>query len=342
MGNTHLNIFVSITPMHTRNFESIVSTQHLKGQNILLNPGGFIYDGKLWDEVFNGNLSVSKETKRIKKIKYQFYKIRWYKRFIVHIERNIESAASYAIYYSHLEDVLNNYFFFSFRKTKPQEKIVVEDGILNYYERKIENNKSFIYFIKFLLCRLHNIPFKFLEGNITGIDYEHVKKQYVRLPEVAIAPEKAVQLPFDKIAYTPLDGTFLFIGQDIIANVCGNEEYEKRIAYFFSKINEITNFDQHRDRLIYKPHRNGDSFLARKYGRINFGDAFELHEDNTPIEEMVSDIRPSKIFSFSSSGLLNIKLALAEDSDVCFYAHPFASAPRLVELFEKFGIRILR
>src|SRR5690606_28219912 len=235
-------------------------------------------------------------------------------------------------------DVLTNNIFFHYRSADVKERFIVEDGVLNYYHYRVENKRLLTFYYKKLICLIFGFRFRILKESITGIELDKVKYQYVRLPGKAIFPEKSLQLPYPKIEYHPKDKCILFIGQDIIINHIGEVEYLKRINYYFDYIaSGYSNF-----KFVYKPHRNGDYTNIIELGRSYFHGNFEVFNSTEPVEEAVLKIRPIAIFTFSSSGALNLRLSIVKNSKISFYAYPFLSDKRLIDLFIKLDINIVK
>ncbi|WP_159018816.1 hypothetical protein [Algibacter sp. L3A6] len=340
MENKKINVYIPISPSHILNFEQLILEAGNEYKNILLNPGGFKYNIEVWDIVIGDSKKLtSNETNFFRKIKYQLYKIESYQLFIKKVEERLSIYTSINLYYCNLEDILTNFFFFSYKPKSVVNKFLVEDGVLNYYNYKIQEKGIRKFYFKNFLCKFYGIPFTIFKGEVSGIDLKYIEKQYVRIPSLAIYPEKALQLPFKEIFFEPKKNVVLFIGQDIFVNIIGIKEYLERVDYYF-KLIKINNKDDSFE-FIYKPHRNGDYSLIEELCIKYFDNSFRFYLEEELVEEAVTNIKPSKIYTFSSSGILNIKLALPLDSQVRFYAYPFASSPVLVKLFEKFKIEII-
>jgi hypothetical protein len=341
MDNNTINLFIPISPSHIVNFELLLISKTIKkGKNILLNPANFECQEEYWDEVISDNIKyTSNEITFIKKTLYQINKIRQTKKFIKKTKKHLKNNKSFILFYCNLEDILTNFFFFKYCTNNTVDKILVEDGVLNYYEYKVEEKKNKQFKLKVLLGCFLRVPFNSFKGNVTGIDFKSVSKQYVRTPDLSVRPDKSIQLPYPKIDYKPDPNVILFIGQDIIANIVGRTEYLKKVDYYFSMIKKKVNTNS--IKIIYKPHRNGNYELIDSLGKKHFGESFSYFLGQTPVEEAVAVVKPSSIFTFSSSGILNIKMTLSDTVNVSFYAFPFASNPQLIALFKKFDIRII-
>jgi hypothetical protein len=157
------------------------------------------------------------------------------------------------------------------------------------------------------------------------------------LPSDTINPAKSLQLPFDSISYNPEPNSVLIIGQDIMHNYHkGEEYYTKRLGKLFQIIQ-----NDHSDKLIiYKPHRNGNTNTAEKLLCKYFED-YKLFQSITPVEECIKGIRPKYIYSFESSAIINLKIAMKDQ--VMFAILPFEKkVSTILSLYTKLRIRILK
>ncbi|GEM_PF-2439460 len=335
-----LNIFVGIAPSHNKNFEDILD-MYKSGEslNILINPGNYPYRSEKWDKVILDDTKMGNPTGNLlKSITFQIKKIRSYRRIIKESEKKIPRQ-KFTLYYCNLEDTLNNYFFFNFREKFKDDSILVEDGILNYYSYTLNSKRKKTFLIKRILFLFFGVPYRIVSGQLSGIDMEEVKKQYVRYPESAIFPEKAVALPIKKIEYLPLDNTVLFIGQDILENIIGTEKYK---LCFKEIIESIASVMGDEFRLLYKPHRNGTYQTASGMLGKAFENRYQLVLDHTPVEDLIVQIQPKYIFSFYSTALLNIKMSLPKDTTVEIFSKPLDTTdPKISQLFQKSGINII-
>ncbi|WP_157588738.1 polysialyltransferase family glycosyltransferase [Psychroserpens burtonensis] len=333
------HIFIGIAPNHIINFENLISQDDQIQNTILLNPGHFEYDKRVWSSVINGSIEMKYgELSTLGKLKYQLHKLSGYRNFIQQIHTKLlHKNQKYNLYYCNLDDVLTNYVFHQLiNEDLINENYVVEDGVLNYYYPYIDLKKLKM---KRLLCKvMYNINFIPEKEHPTGISSSIVKGQYVRLPQKALHPEKSISLPYDEIYYVPDDDTILIIGQDIMHNAKeGLEYYLKRLELLFEQIQVIINENS---KIVYKPHRNGDFKLATNLLDSMFN-SYELFEDITPIEVCIKEIKPSQIFSFESSAMLNLKIAI-KNHNVKIAVLPFnVKKDVLTNIFKTLEIDIL-
>ncbi|NYJ26408.1 hypothetical protein [Allomuricauda sp. ARW1Y1] len=326
-------VFIAISPSHISSFQSLIKFTLKETHLILLNPGNFNFNEKLWDKVVQGDLNLRYRPRSfVKKALFQIEKLKGYKRFYIKA-KNIIGQSSVNLYFCHFEDVITNHFANELLKNNQNEFYVVEDGILNYYMPKV-NYRSL--FFKKILCSLIGLKFKIFYDHPTQIFKSWVNAQYVRMPEKAICPDKSIFLPFEPIDYQPNSENVLIIGQDIRQEIDGKEEYSQKLEKLFNHV-----LDKVGDRKIYyKPHRNGDVKTAENLLKKVFGQ-YLLYDDPTPVEECLGQLLPKNIFSFESTAILNIKLALKRDN-VNLYVFPYMDDfPEIGELYKNLEISIL-
>jgi len=332
-------IFIAIAPNHIFNFENIIKNDGAIQQTILLNPGNYNYNPHFWSKVIIGNLNLNyKASKLVQKVNFQRHKLLGYRSFV-------KEASSYLngqtitcnYYYCNLDDILSNHFFYYLNELYTTvNNYVVEDGILNYYFPEIKKTK--LNSKKFLVRKILGLKFNPQLTHPTGIDLSQVRGQYVRLPKKSIYPEKAKQLPFSALSYEPKLDTVLIIGQDIMHNnQKGPDYYNKRLDELIRRIE-----DKHKQaKIIYKPHRNGDFSIAVNKLKKVFPD-YKLFQEITPIEECITVIKPEHIYSFESSAMLNLKIAIT-NRNVSIRVLPYGNNNEdLLKIFADLGIIILQ
>jgi len=336
MKKEGLNLFISISPSHISSFESLISqNKELNKSNILINAGNYVFNKKYWDDVIIGEKDLrAPSDKIINKLSFQREKILFYKKLIFEINKKLPKSTDISLYYCNLEDILNNYYFFNFKKEAVKRRILVEDGILNYYSYKISKERYLTFLIKFIWCKILGVKYKLVFGQLSGIDRDEVSTQYVKYPKFAIFPEKALELKVEKLNYSPLKNVVLFVGQDVLEDVLGHKNYNIELVKILNKTQEILPVDS---KFVYKPHRNGNYKIAENRIKELINVPFEILEDNTPVEKLIVDIRPSIIISFFSTSLLNLKLNI--NNSVKVYFMPLeVTDKRIIDLFEEVGI----
>ena len=331
-------IFIAISPSHIKNFECYLEqvSEREEFRAVLLNPGNFEFNPQIWHRVLNGNMNLSyRASSSLAKLIFQIKKLWGYKKYLYRVFLYLEKG-KYDFYYCNLDDVLSNIIFHQLLEREEGNYYVFEDGILNYYhpKRNIADLKK-----KRKFAGLFGMKFVPIPGHPTNLQSHRVKKQYVRLPEKSIVPEKSTYLPYEKIAYEPQENRVLILGQDIMHNCPqGQDYYVKRLQSLIGYVE--LNID-YGTRIIYKPHRNGDySFAERELSKIS--NSFELFLDDNPIESCIAEIKPTKIYSFESSAMLNLKLSL-DSNGVELMVLPFTMNENpLVGLYRSLGIKIIK
>ncbi|WP_306770381.1 polysialyltransferase family glycosyltransferase [Muricauda sp. TY007] len=341
MSNTEQHVFVSIAPSHNKNFEQIIAAKGLSGIKILVNAGHYPFDEKFWSIVVAGDpMPMRNPSNRgiIKNVKFQVLKIKSYRSTLDTLKRRVPNS-QWELYYCNLEDVLNNYLFFRFRKKTLIKRTLVEDGILNYYDYRITRERRRTFQLKKWVAYFFGMPYNILNGQLSGIDLPEVPDQYVKFPEFALYPEKAIPLGYNEIKYVADKTKVLFIGQDVLENVLGHAEYRNLVSSMIQQIQKLTSTE---NTIYYKPHRNGNYHVAFGLLKENFGNRVELIQDKSPVEDIVDEIRACKIFSFFSTALVNIQMGLDKEQNVLVYSMPFGQVDKKVlKLFEHVGIKIL-
>jgi hypothetical protein len=161
--------------------------------------------------------------------------------------------------------------------------------------------------LKWILSNFYGIPFKLYKGHSSGIESENVIKQYVRVPELSMFPQKSEKLPYPK-RNVSLTNTFLIIGQEAYINQLGEKRYMESLEYLIKLMKSNSNYPSI-ETIYYKPHRNGKRINYDWFKKqFNTKEVVCLKSDE-PLEDLYFNKLGSKfIFSFDSSALLNIYL----------------------------------
>ncbi len=333
-----MHLFGCVTPLHIRVAEQIVCSQALSGGSVLLNPFGFDYHEKHWKQAINGGFSATNNQQSLfHRLRYQSRKAGFYRSFLHRVQETLPSATHYRIYLYHLDDMLGNFLFFSFRPESDRRFFILEDGILNYYDYDRTHDRAHRRRMMGKKCfyRLFGLPFRPYRGYMSGIDREEVICQYVRAPALAVFPQKSQAVTIDRIHYEPIPGSYLIIGQDAYINLYGWPRYRDGIAAMMRFIDSRGSKPR---QILYKHHRYGDKSLVAKYLR-SLDRPITLNDDPEAIEQMVEAMKPQTILSFTSSALMNIKLALAEELRGRVEIYAFDHYPNPAQpVFEKLGI----
>lgn len=339
----YIHVFIILSPAQLYNAETLIKS--IGNENgelfILINPYQYQFNPSIWNHSFNGSYKIENiQNNFITKTRFQFYKIGLYKNLVKELFTTFSFRnKEVKIYFPHLEDMLPNYLFYKLNKdlNNKIKGYVIEDGLLNYYEYPITKNKKAI-LLKKILGSLLNFPFNYFRGDITGIDLENVEAQFVRAPEIAYRPDKSLQLPFEKIRYQVEENKIVILGQETYINVYGIESYKRAIKSLAQSVSEI---GLPNPEIIYKPHRFGGSvngFILDAFENFNL----KFLKDDSPIEKIITQIKPKYLISFNCSALLNIRLMLDDSclGDVKIISINYYSTS-LSNLFTKAGIQVI-
>jgi hypothetical protein len=222
------------------------------------------------------------------------------------------------VFFSYLEDILTNYLVLSFNPGTVG--IAVEDGVLNYYNHTIRTPGLKKVIAKYLLSNLYGIRFKWYKGHSSGIDYNHVVKQLVRIPELSVRPGKSEKLitPVKKI--DRFTDTMLIIGQEAYENILGSKTYYSMLHRMFDFAAGFAG-QKKVEKIYYKPHRHGKrippSFFEEKFKNI----PYVIEDITTPVEDLFfNKLRPKYLVTFNSSAVINIKTGLENRDDLNVFA----------------------
>lgn len=331
-------IFIASSSIGVSNSESIIKQFKPANYYVLINPHGYTFNTKYWNMIIGGddNVDINNNSKTIfEKIIFQIKKIKYSKYVLEQANKNIPNSNHISIYYQHLEDIIANYFFYEFKKNISKDIYIVEDGIANYYFLLEKGKMKFRLYQKKVLSALFGIKFNVFSGDFTGIDQNKTIAQYIRKPEFGKIKEKSIQLPIDKISYEPINHRYLLLGQESAVDYYEGVTYDDYEECLIFVLNHIKDSDKNAE-VLYKPHVNGSYnasiFLLKNYPSII------IINNNKPIESILSELKPHGIYSFCSSALFNIKIALNETNSVNIFAYPKLWKCETIEIFEKIGI----
>lgn len=229
------------------------------------------------------------------------------------MEPLISNQRKIGIYYPHLYEYLTNYFYFSYKHTNIEYK-VIQDGILNYYGVRTSRKKYLNQCFKALLGRFWKLPFIPVKGYMTGIDREDVTIQYVLGAEnLADNPRKSICVEVAKSASDIDYMSVLLIGQENLIPTIGEEKY---VAYL-QKATQLIRKRFTKKQLYYKP-RNHDLF--KKIMEYCDLQDFDILNESITIEELYLKRSFGHLVGFHSSALLNIKLLYGKQIHCYSYA----------------------
>ncbi len=334
-----INIFVGLSQNQVDNFELVIKQTGIEHEhNILLTSSSISYNPQIYKEVYQADISFDNQSgNTFQAIRNIHQKIRAYKKLIQKI-KSFKSEKKIRVYFSYIEDVLSNHMVLSFNKNT--RAIVVEDGILNYYMHTIHNLPRHKILLKYLISNLNGVRFKFYKGHSSGIDYAHVEKQYVRLPELSVKPEKSEKLQVPPIFIENFSDSAIIIGKEELEGKIGSEQYYSKMNLLFDKAIELAK-NKKIKKIYYKPHRHGkrlsEEFIKTKLQSI----PYEILNASAPLENLFfNQLRSKYIIGFNSSAIINIKIQLKNANELKTYVF-MEKDDILRNLFKKLNSNIL-
>ena len=305
-----INIYIGLSKNQILSYEQIIRDNDGSNcQNILISNRTLKNDATLWAKVIYAKESFNNQSSSsLSELKNITEKIKQYKKIIREL-KPYKKKKAITLYFTYIEDILTNYLLFSFSKNLVG--VAVEDGTLNYYPHTIRFLSKKKVFFKWLISNLYNVRFKFYKGHSSGIEYDKVIQQYVRVPELSQFPQKSIKLKYPT-RVVQISETLLIIGQEGYINQLGEERYHKNLADLIKLIKSKRNYNQI-EKIYYKPHRNGKRIQLDFFKAFFQDKEFIYLESDEPLEDLFFNKLGSKyIYSFDSSALLNIYLEAQE------------------------------
>lgn len=339
-----IDIYLAITQKQLINFESLISTSEAMDKSnshkILIRDTSFSYKKEIWNEVITSEVIFqSKSNYKLANLFYMFKKIKTYKKIINQLEE-YKNSKNTRIFICYIEDVLSNFLFFNFNNTA--EFVVVEDGVLNYYNHTLKNVNSLRFAFKKIISRLYGIPFKAYKGHSSGIEYEKVSKQFLTFPDAAFVSKQAHQLPvIQKTIDTVNQGLFI-IGQETYLEHLPSHVYKEKFKSFLTAI-FLELPSKSISHVVYKP-RYKINVFEKETLDFTFGKANVTIIDTklSSEEYYFKQLKLSHIASFDSSTSINIYAQLLDEqkTDITFFYYPIFES-ELHRLFNNLGFKCL-
>lgn len=339
-----IEIYIAITQKQIKNFESIIShdseNDKKTAYKILIRDSSFNYNVSLWDQVITSEVLFQKKSgKKLEDFLYMFKKIDAYKKIINKLAayKNINEVRIFVCY---IEDVLSNHLFFNFNKQA--DIIVIEDGVLNYYNHNFDNVNKIRFFLKKIISFFYGINVIIYKGHSSGIEYTKVSKQYLTFPNLAFVPVNTYKLPKSNIFIPNISKSLFIVGQETYIELLGKEEYFKQFELFINalfekiKAKEIV-------KVYYKPRYkvfNHEIMILNYYFKK---ENVEIITDQLSSEEIYFlNLHSRYIASFSSSTMINIFAQLTEiqNNEISFYFYSIRDS-ELIHLFKRLGFQNL-
>jgi len=336
-----INIYIGISKNQVSSYEEILKLdENSSSVNILISNKTIKNSSVLWDEVIYADKSFNNQsTSGVSAIYNITKKILQYKQVVKRLKK-YKDKKNTTLYFTYVEDILTNYLLYSFNKNI--KGIVVEDGTLNYYPHTINSLSKKKIYLKWMLSNFYGLRFKLYKGHSSGIESKNVSKQYVRVPELSMFPNKSEKLPYPKrnISFT---NTFLVIGQEGYINQLGEKRYNENLKELVHLMRSDANYADIKT-IYYKPHRNGKRINFLWFQKqFNSKEVIYLESDE-PLEDLYFNKLGSRhIFSFDSSALLNIYLESKDDQRGNLNFNVLLKYNYLLEpIFKKFKFNIYK
>ncbi|WP_339144019.1 hypothetical protein [Croceitalea sp. MTPC5] len=299
-----INIFIGLSQYHVDLFENfLLQRTDFQGKSILITGKEIAFNKEKWHkhiELSNGVKNQSKS--QVSRLKSMTVKLRAYKGVIKHLEK-YKSEKRINLVFSSLEDVLSNYLFFYFSKNI--KGLVVEDGVLNYYNHTIRCVPSSVLLLKKTLTLLFGLNFKFYSGHTSGINYDKTLFQYVREPSFSVAPNKSKKIPYKPQKLELVNSKMLIIGQEPYANL-DERKYQKHLNLLFEKI-KLDEKYMNVKKIMYKPHRHGPRLKIDTLREYFKEKDFEYVTTDLSAEKYFFEVAQCRnLVTFDSSAVFNI------------------------------------
>lgn len=332
-----VEIYFGLTDKHIDNFQMIIKHRHndKDAQKILITDNDN-YEADLWDSVIRSESKfIQKGKNRYEDFLFMIKKIRTYKSMIDKI-KIYRSEPKVRIYIAYIEDIMANFLFFSFHDDP--DIMIVEDGILNYYDHNFKNVSKARFYIKKILSSFYGIEFKKYEGHSSGIEYDRAKKQYLSFPRLAFISKQAYQMPLKRITIDKPKSGLYIIGQENLVSISGGEYYKKVFCKFIDELKACIQ-SARIEVIYYKPRKQRtDLDFELTYMQSAFVDKKIEILDNSLLaeEDYFKNVRSAYIASMISSALLTIYSKASDRSreDIRFIYKPIMNS-KISYLFEK-------
>ncbi|MBL4642742.1 MAG: hypothetical protein JKY44_04030, partial [Flavobacteriaceae bacterium] len=189
-----INIYIGISKNQVSSYEEILRLkENTASKNVLISNKTIENSSDLWDEVIYADKSFNNQSNSNVSAIYNITKKIFQYKQVVKKLKKYKHEKNTTLYFTYVEDILTNYLLYSFNKNI--KGIVVEDGTLNYYPHTINSLSKKKVYLKWILSNFYGLRFKLYKGHSSGIESKNVSKQYVRVPELSMFPNKSEKLP---------------------------------------------------------------------------------------------------------------------------------------------------
>lgn len=297
------NLYIALSTHHLKYCEKIAS-QNKTANNILVTSKNFDIDTACFSRIiFLSSTTYNQSASFGSKLNNIIKKTATYRK-VVNELKDIKNEENLTLYYSSLEDILSNYLLFYFSKTV--KGIIIEDGVLNYYEHNLNDVSSVNFNLKKAISYGFGLKLKSYKGHTSGIDYEKVRHQLVREPKYAIRPEKSKTLLREKRTVFSLNDNILIVGQESYGSIFSLDFYMNKLLKLIELIKSDKGFSTER-KVFYKPHRHGPRIDVAVIAKSFEENKFSYIEEEISMEDLYFNIiRCKNIYTFDSSAVFSI------------------------------------
>lgn len=252
--------------------------------------------------------------------------------------KEIESDIEFFI--PHIGGLISNYIFFNktFLKKSNVKINFFYEGILYLYDFNEKFQKH--HFNRIITAPFLGFIYKFQKRILP---YNSKKIHHIYTPLIDFTKGKSIkkiEVCFKKNKPYPIEKShrFLILGGPVsFLN-----------DYYHECIKDILKTDDSNLKIFYKGHSSFKSHHSNQ-DKVFHKIATEHNLDyvemdlNMPVELMVSDIMPSRIYSYYSSALLNIRQMSQEEFEILCYFKGNEQLPKqLKNIFQYYNIRMIR
>lgn len=277
-------VFLAHTPLQVFFVEKIVEHYNQYNRELILVTSVVPSDSS----TFNKVITIPKKN-GISKL-FKTWKA---KRVLLKISKTREAS----FFISHTSALLDNYVFYSLKQKRPDLSVnFFYDGILYFYDYREKYKR--VHSIRKIIGRLVGINYHF-EPRIFPFDLINHGMIYTIKSEFTLGDKsKHVEVNFQKKEYNAIkQHTLVLGGKPSLLSAPEIQAIYRKIIDLITLQNTYTHF--------YKGHHadNSNNFELAKTSDISFIDITQ----NSPIEEVVEQYNPLKVYSYPSSALINLK-----------------------------------
>ena len=253
-----------------------------------------------------------------------------------YLDRIISDPSDTIIFIPHVFSILSNYIFFHLKSKCLFLKInFYYEGLGFLYQ--LRRNPLFLGSIqRYFIAKMVGINYKIVLNEIIPLYSAKISYIYTPFPEHTFGDRsKFIKINIDKIRYNKVERRCLILGQKLL-----DKQHMKILyAHMLDDIQSNCYIE-----IFYKKHPSENAsifeYIARQK-KIKFINI----SSHLPIEKIFLQFKPSVVFSFYSSGLINLK-AMYEDVEIKCYLPDIRSGDieytKVRDIFENFSIEVIQ